>query len=138
MSKIYNIGNGNFNNNSGIDFSSADLYKATMNRDSRRKIMDITEKKLRRVVKNHIHWLNQDCIGWKKMRADLANANLAGADLRGTNLVISNLRGSDLRGADLRGANLAFANLKGSDLSGADLRGADLEDANLEQNRKMK
>ena len=61
-------------------------------------------EKLKEILENHKHWLNEDCDGWQDMRADL--------------------RGADLRGADLSGANLSGANLSGADLSGADLRWA--------------
>ena len=34
------------------------------------------EKKLKEVLENHKHWLNEDCDGWQDMRADLSGANL--------------------------------------------------------------
>ena len=84
------------------------------------------EKKLKEVLENHKHWLNEDCDGWQDMRADLYRADLRGADLSG-----ADLRGADLRGADLRGANLREANLREADLYRADLYRADLSEANL-------
>ena len=67
------------------------------------------EKKLKEVLENHKHWLNNDCDGWRNMRADLREADLSGADLRE---------------ADLRGAGLSEADLREADLREADLRGA--------------
>ena len=36
-------------------------------------------EKLKEILKNHKHWLNEDCDGWQDMRADLSGANLSGA-----------------------------------------------------------
>ena len=54
----------------------------------------IGDKTLAEVIENHKHWWNEDCEGWRDMRAYLREADLREADLRG----------ADLRGADLRGA----------------------------------
>ena len=75
----------------------------------------IGDKTLAEVIENHKHWWNEDCEGWRDMRAYLREAYLREADLRG----------ADLRGADLRGADLREADLRGADLRGADLRGAE-------------
>ena len=37
--------------------------------------------KLKEVLKNHLHWIKEDCDGWENMRANLSCANLYGADL---------------------------------------------------------
>ena len=59
----------------------------------------MNKEKLYAILKNHMHWLREDCEGWEEMRADLSGADLSGAYLRG----------ADLRGADLRGAeNIPF------------------------------
>ena len=101
----------------------------------------IGNKVLAEVIENHKHWWNEDCEGWRDMRADLSEADLRGADLRGAYLREADLseaylsgaylRGADLRGADLRGAYLRGAYLSGADLSGAYLREADLSEAYL-------
>ena len=121
----------------------------------------MTKEELNKIIENHKHWLNQDCEGWVKMKADLSiadldnadlckadlrnadldnadlckadlrNANLYGADLQNANLQYANLRGADLRGADLRYAYLRFADLRQADLRYAYLRDADLRNANL-------
>jgi len=83
-------------------------------------------EELKQVLENHLHWINEDCEGWKDLKANLRGANLRGADLRG-----ANLRGADLRGANLRGANLYEANLYEADLRGANLYEANLYEANL-------
>ena len=41
------------------------------------------EKKLKEVLENHKHWLNEDCDGWENMMANLSGANLREANLRG-------------------------------------------------------
>ena len=64
----------------------------------------IGNKVLAEVIENHKHWWNEDCEGWRDMRADLSEADL---------------RGADLRGAYLREADLSEAYLSGADLSGA-------------------
>ena len=46
-------------------------------------------EKLKEILDNHKHWLNEDCDGWQNMRANLSGANLSRA----------NLREADLRGA---------------------------------------
>ena len=75
----------------------------------------IGDKTLAEVIENHKHWRNEDCEGWRDMRA-----YLRGADLRG-----AILRGADLSGAYLFRADLSGAYLRGADLSGAYLRGAE-------------
>jgi hypothetical protein len=89
----------------------------------------MTQEELKVILENHKHWLNEDCDGWKEMKADLSDADLryadlSGADLRGADLSDADLRYADLSGADLRYADLSYANLRYADLSGADLRGA--------------
>lgn len=111
----------------------------------------MTKEEIKKVLKNHKHWLLNDCDGWANMRAKLQNANLVCADLRyadlqdanlsganlgGASLIGANLHGAILVGANLRGADLRFATLFNADLRVADLRGAnlhsvDLQDANL-------
>ena len=91
----------------------------------------IGDKTLAEVIENHKHWWNEDCEGWRDMRADLHGAYLRGADLSEAYLRGADLSGADLREADLRGADLREAYLSGVDLSGADLREADLSEAYL-------
>ena len=56
-------------------------------------------EKLKEILENHKHWINEDCDGWRDMRANLRDADLIGAYLSG----------ADLRGADLSGAkNVPF------------------------------
>ena len=89
----------------------------------------IGDKTLAEVIENHKHWWNEDCEGWRDMRADLSGADLSEAYLSGADLSGAYLRGADLSGAYLRRADLSRANLSGADLSGADLSGADLSEA---------
>ena len=92
--------------------------------------MNITEAKLKIVLKNHARWLRGEHNG---IRADLCGANLCGADLRGASLCGADLCGADLRGASLCGADLCGADLCGADLCGADLSEADLSEADLSE-----
>ena len=78
-----------------------------------------TEAELNEVLRNHKHWLLQDCDGWEKMRAYLTRADLTGAYL-----TRAYLTGADLSGAYLTRADLTRADLTGADLTGADLSGA--------------
>ena len=55
----------------------------------------MTIKELDKVLKNHLHWIREDCKDWENMRADLRGADLYGADLRGAVLY-----GADLREAE--------------------------------------
>lgn len=96
----------------------------------------MTQQEIAVILKNHRHWLLEDCENWENMRADLCGADLRGADLRGADLRGADLRSVSLWGADLSDANLRGANLRGADLYKAnlccaDLRGADLYWANL-------
>ena len=43
----------------------------------------IGNKTLAEVIENHKHWWNEDCEGWRDMRADLREAYLREADLSG-------------------------------------------------------
>ena len=86
---------------------------------------------LAEVIENHKHWWNEDCEGWRDMRADLRGAYLRRADLRGADLSGADLSRADLSGADLSGAYLRRADLRGAYLSGADLSRADLSGADL-------
>ena len=90
---------------------------------------ELTREKLNKILKEHKHWINEDCNNWEEMRADLSGvdlsrANLSGANLLNADLSDAELSGANLSGADLRGANLSGANLLNADLSGVDLSGA--------------
>ena len=106
----------------------------------------IGNRTLAEVIENHKHWWNEDCEGWRDMKADLSGTDLSGtdlsgaylsrADLSGTNLSGTDLSGAylsraDLSGTNLRGAYLSRADLRGTNLSGTNLRGADLRGAYL-------
>ena len=91
----------------------------------------IGDKTLAEIIENHKHWWNEDCEGWRDMRADFRGADLSGAYLCGADLGGADLSGADLSGADLSGAYLCGADLSGADLRGADLSGADLSGAYL-------
>ena len=75
----------------------------------------IGDKTLTEVIENHKHWWNEDCEGWRDMRADLRRADLSGADLSEADLSGAYLRGADLSGADLSGADLSGAYLSGAE-----------------------
>ena len=83
-----------------------------------------TEAQLNEILRNHKHWLMQDCEGWEEMRADLSRADLPRANLSRADLSRANLTRADLSRANLTGANLSRANLTGADLTGAYLSGA--------------
>ena len=67
------------------------------------ELRKISQEELNEIVENHHHWLNRDCDGWEKMRADLSYVDLRGADLRDVDL-----RQAIFRGCDLSGANYSF------------------------------
>lgn len=46
----------------------------------------MTQLELNKILKNHKHWLDEDCDGWETMRASFKYANLTGANLTGANL----------------------------------------------------
>lgn len=84
----------------------------------------LTQEQINKILKDHKHWLNEDCKGRETMRADFSYYDLCFANLRGAYLNCANLRGADLRDADLNRADLHGADLHGADLRGANLRGA--------------
>ena len=57
------------------------------------ELRKISQEELNEIVENHQHWLNKDCDGWEKMRADLSYVDL---------------RQAIIRGSDLSGANYSF------------------------------
>ena len=98
--------------------------------------MQYTEAELKEILVRHRHWLDEDCEGWREMRANIRGTDLQGADLRGAWLEYADLEGANLRGANLEkahldGAILARANLRGANLMGANLSGVDFERAIL-------
>lgn len=108
--------------------------------------MIMTKEELSTIIKNHQHWLNQDCEGWEKMKANLRGAYLIDADLRGVdlryadlenaildyaNLYAANLTGANLTNANLIFASLIFTNLENTNLTGVDFKSANLYGANL-------
>ena len=95
--------------------------------------MTPTLDQLKKILNDHVAWLNDSSTG---CRADLSDANLIGAKLSDAMLSDAMVSGADLSGADLsraklRDADLSRANLSRADLIGADLNGADLRGANL-------
>ena len=43
----------------------------------------MTQQELNKILEDHKHWIDEDCDGWEKMKADLRGANLDGANLYG-------------------------------------------------------
>ena len=122
----------------------------------------LTQEQINKILKEHKHWLNEDCEGCETMRADfscydlccadlshtdlsgadlrhtdLSSANLGGANLSSANLGYANLGGANLGSANLGGANLGYANLSGANLGGANLGYANLDRANLGGAKKV-
>jgi len=58
-----------------------------------------TQAQWNEILRNHKHWLMQDCEGWEDMRADLSGAYLTRANLSGANLSGAYLSGAYLSGA---------------------------------------
>lgn len=92
---------------------------------------EISKEELEKILTNHLHWIKEDCEGWKDMKADLREVDLCGANLREANLCGANLYGADLYGADLCHAHLCVADLCHANLGEADLFKADLRGVNL-------
>ena len=80
----------------------------------KRKMTELTRENLNKILEEHKHWPNEDCVGWENMRANLRCANLRDAYLHRANLYGANLRGADLHNADLSGANLCDVDLRGA------------------------
>lgn len=69
----------------------------------------MTQKEIDRILENHRHWLNEDCDGWERMRANLTGANLINVNLTYANLAGTTFKDALLAGANLRGAkNIPF------------------------------
>ena len=92
---------------------------------------ELTREKLNKILKEHKHWINEDCNNWEEMRADLSGVDLSRANLSGANLLNADLSDAELSGANLSGANLYNADLRGANLSGANLLNADLSGVDL-------
>ena len=106
----------------------------------------LTKEELIDILEKHQHWLNQDCVGFSKMRADLSNTDLSGInfttllperpDLRGIDFFNSDLSDSDLNFCDMRytgleNVNFTNACLKHTDLNNAYCRNANFNNTNL-------
>jgi hypothetical protein len=93
----------------------------------------IGDKTLEEILINHKHWIDEDCDGWRNMRADLSGTDLSEVDLARENLQYINLTNAGLYKAYLSGTNLSGADLSGAKLDYADLSGALLINADLLQ-----
>jgi len=91
----------------------------------------IDGKTLEEILINHKHWIDEDCDGWRNMRADLSDTDLSEVYLNREKLQYANLSGANLNGAHLSGTNLTGADLCGAKLDRADLSGANLRMATL-------
>lgn len=112
----------------------------------------MNKEKLKKIIEDHQHFLNEDIDGWEDMRADLTgedlhcvnlkgvnlswayleNANLSGANLQEANLTCAKLNYAKLRHAKLNYANLDRTEFRNADLVNADLRGTHLEETEFE------
>lgn len=43
----------------------------------------MTQQELNKILEDHKHWIDEDCDGWEKLKANLRGADLYGANLRG-------------------------------------------------------
>lgn len=89
----------------------------------------INGKTLEEILENHLHWLKRDVDDWKKMRANLDDADISNTDLRFVNLQCAILNDVNFYKSDLRGVDLRRASLQHTNLSYADFREATLNDA---------
>lgn len=89
----------------------------------------INGETLEEILENHLHWLKRDVDGWKKMRANLDDADISNTDLRFVNLKYASLNDVNFYKSDLREADLCRASLQHTNLSYADFREATLNDA---------
>lgn len=71
----------------------------------------MTQEELDKIVEQHQHWLNEDCEGWKDMRADLRDKDLSGLRIDCARLNRASLVGARLDGASLVGVSLDGARL---------------------------
>ena len=100
-----------------------------------------TQAQLDEILRNHKHWILEDCDGWEGMRANLSwcdlrwrnlsGCNLSGCDLSWSDLSWCDLSRSNLSGCDLSRSNLSRSNLSGCNLSGCDLSWSDLSGCDL-------
>ena len=81
----------------------------------------ISKEELNKIIKNHQHYLNKDCDGWEKMRADLSYMDLSYMNLSYTNLSYADLSYADLSYADLTHTYLDHTDLTYTNLSYASL-----------------
>lgn len=115
------------------------------------RIKVISRELVFEMIKQHQHWLHEDCEGWETMHADFSGMNLAGLSFNHLNLTSIIFTGADLTSADFwhadlsnadlgntelsyanfAGSNLYFANLRNANLCNAVLRDANLRDASL-------
>ena len=91
----------------------------------------MTQEELNRVLENHLHWFQQDCDGWDKMRAVLDGENLDGLNLNGAVLNGASLNGASLNKALLNEASLNGASLNEASLNWASLNGTLLDEASI-------
>ena len=59
------------------------------------------QKELDEIIKNHQHFLNQDCKDWESMRADLSEVDLRGLDFLNVDLSFANFKGANLENSNL-------------------------------------
>ena len=102
------------------------------NNKVKRKLREISDDELKKVLEEHKKWLEsyRDKT-LKGARANLSWTNLRRRSLSWADLQMANLFEADLLEADLQGANLRNANLRGADLLDADLTEADFSEADL-------
>ena len=135
----------------------------TKNNNGERKLREISDEELKKVLEEHTKWLvwraMSDWKGWEGdvgKQADLSYTNLQHRDLRapdseyvhleyanffgahfsrGTVINFSNFTGADLRFANLEATELVNAQLDKTDLSNANLEMSDLKYANLSHSK---
>lgn len=74
-----------FDNNNTASFSLCDKCLTKLTKEFINYY--INTKELDEIIKNHKHWIKQDCEGWKDMKADLSGANLSRTIVKGTKLM---------------------------------------------------
>jgi len=89
------------------------------------------QEKFIEIIKQHQHWLRNDCEGWKDMKANVSYADLTGVEVNNVSLYNADMHKVKLHKAKLNRVNLSYAGLYGADLSDADLSGSNLSNTDL-------